>query len=109
MHEHRLKSSEKGLKSAWEAYGIVWEVDDVGRLKRWMPKVGLRKSPNGDLWLEAYRLFAFRVYRALEAVAFLIDQGGEVPFAWRLRLKTCAGRAQRAHGAPLSASGAAER
>lgn len=74
-----------------------------------MPKVGLRKSPNGDLWVESYRLFAFRVYRALEAAAFIIDQGGEAPFESLSEPKRVGGGAPRAYGAPLPASGAAER
>jgi len=46
-------------------------------LKRWLPKVGLRRSPNNDLWVDEYRLFSFRMYRAVESAAFIIDQGGE--------------------------------
>lgn len=47
-------------------------------LKRWLPKVGLRSSANGDLWVDPYRLFSFRMYRILEAASFVSEQNGEV-------------------------------
>lgn len=46
-------------------------------LKRWLPKVGLRSSSNGDLWVDENRLFSYRMYRAVEASAFIMDHDGE--------------------------------
>ncbi|CAJ1425373.1 unnamed protein product [Effrenium voratum] len=47
-------------------------------LNRWFPRVGLRISPNGDLWVDSFRLFQFRLYRALAACCFIMDRGGKV-------------------------------
>jgi len=48
-------------------------------LNRWLPKAGFRMTPNGDLWVDSYRLFHFRLYRALRAAGFIMEKGGEAP------------------------------
>ncbi|CAE7721632.1 unnamed protein product [Symbiodinium sp. KB8] len=48
-------------------------------LNRWLPKAGFRMTPNGDLWVDSYRLFHFRLYRTLRAAAFIMEKGGEAP------------------------------
>ncbi|CAE7558572.1 unnamed protein product [Symbiodinium pilosum] len=48
-------------------------------LNRWLPRAGLRMAPNGDLWVDSYRLFHFRLYRALRASAFIMETGGKAP------------------------------
>ncbi|CAE7843509.1 unnamed protein product [Symbiodinium necroappetens] len=48
-------------------------------LNRWLPKAGFRMTPNGDLWVDSYRFFHFRLYRTLRAAAFIMEKGGEAP------------------------------